>query len=154
MFNKFFFASLSLLWSIIPIAAQENIPSSCETVEKTDEEMERLPWYGNNDVLNQFRISDSAAFLFNGQSVIEDRSGNSCPDIDEMFLIPIRFWIYRETENDPATPTEVQLSHFLHLPGHNAFSCFHHHPIPAGRIIVQSQSAAPLFVPAVKMGSL
>lgn len=26
-----------------------------------------------------------------------------------MFLIPIRFWIYRETENDPAMPTEVQL---------------------------------------------
>jgi hypothetical protein len=64
MFKKFFFALLVFSYAINPLVAQENTPTSCETVEKTDEEMEQLPWYGNNDYLNQFRTSDSAAFLF------------------------------------------------------------------------------------------
>ena len=113
MLKKLFFASLFLLWTIFPLIAQENVPSSCETVEKTDEEMEQLPWYGNNDFLDQFRTSDSAALFIKGNRAVEERSGNLCPDIDGMFLIPIRFWIYRETDNDLAMPTEWQLQRMM-----------------------------------------
>lgn len=91
--------------------AQVNKPSYCETVEKTDEEMEQLPWYGNNDYLDQIR--DSAAFLFKGNMPVEERSDNSCPDIDGMLMIPIRFWIYRATDNDPAMPTDWQLQRMM-----------------------------------------
>lgn len=113
MFKKLFFTSLFLCYAILPLVAQENTPSSCETVEKTDEEMEQLPWYGNNNFLDQFRVSDSAAFLFKGDMAMEERSGNSCPDIDRMYMIPIRFWIYKETDNDPAMPTDRQLQRMM-----------------------------------------
>jgi hypothetical protein len=113
MTKKTIFILLLALCITLPLVAQEAANSSCGTIEKTDEEMERLPWYGNNDFLEQFSTSDSASFLFKKQAGIEERTAGACPEIDGAFLIPIRFWIYRETDNDPDMPDETELQDMM-----------------------------------------
>jgi hypothetical protein len=102
--KTFYFLILSLLITS-GVCAQEELIPRCGTVEKTDAEMELLPWYDNNDYLK--RLRDSTAIIFD--PVVQERSGGACSDIDGMFLIPVRFWIYRETDNDSAMPDDRDL---------------------------------------------
>lgn len=95
----------------ICLLAQSNSPI-CETIEKTDEEMERLPWYGNNTYLETLR--DSAETLLNPIKELKERNGeNMCSEIDAVLMIPIRFWIYRNNEMEGGMPNDRELQEMM-----------------------------------------
>ena len=94
------------------LAAQQDTLPPCETVERTDLEMESLPWFGNNDFLDEFRNSHDATSLFSRGLVADDRD-ESCPDLEKMYLVPIRFWIYKEDANDDLFPNERHLQRLI-----------------------------------------
>lgn len=104
--KTFYFLILSL-WGGYRLLAQEEVFSCCGTIEKTDEEMELLPWYGNNGYFEQLR--DSAQYLFSSEAAVQERLGSPCPDIDGAYLIPVRLWVYRESDNDPGMPDDLDL---------------------------------------------
>lgn len=63
----------------------------CHTLDKTDEEMESLPWYGNNEFL--YNLLDSIGY----DEFLEVKPGRSESVYEvpvSMFKIPIQFWIY------------------------------------------------------------
>lgn len=110
MQNKRHFILVFIVFILMPLSmlAQESSFPICETVEKTDEEMEQLPWYGNNAYLTVLR--DSAKMLFTPpDEIVQERGGNSCPDIDAILMIPVRFWIYRESDNESGMPDDRDL---------------------------------------------
>jgi hypothetical protein len=106
---KFTFITFLLLLGLtFSLVAQQDTLPICGTVEKTDLEMESLPWFGNNDFLDEFRSTYAAAQLINRGNIAQDRDG-VCPDLEKMYLVPIRFWIYKEDDNDNLFPNEVEL---------------------------------------------
>lgn len=107
MFNKTTFTFLLFLWVLNQSFAQQEPLSRCGTIEKTDAEMEALPWYGNGAYLDQIRISRSS--MLTGNTSVQDRDVSECPDIDAPFLLPIRFWIYRETDTETGLPNAREL---------------------------------------------
>ncbi len=94
------------IFSFSSIIAQPT--DSCGTIERTDEEMEQLPWYGNNEYL---RVVHQQAASFTEDS-IENRSGSDC-DVENALMIPVRFWIYQASETDPGIPTQLQLQRMM-----------------------------------------
>jgi PKD domain-containing protein len=78
------------------------IVDTCGTIERTDEEMELLPWFGNNEYLNT--VQQQALSLTRNKNPIENRSGNNCDEIESDWMIPVRFWIYQASANDPGIP--------------------------------------------------
>ncbi|MDX1910877.1 MAG: M43 family zinc metalloprotease [Saprospiraceae bacterium] len=94
-----FFAIVSMIlinWGVL--FSQTVSVNTCKTIEKTDEEMELLPWYGNNSFLDD--IHELAGDLFYDNNSIIERDAAACPDIEEGWLIPVRFWIYIEENED------------------------------------------------------
>jgi hypothetical protein len=84
----FILSSYSLLFS------QE---IECGTLPKTDEEMQALPWYGNNKYLEQ--LLDSINFyepnpLYYGETGLI----NEVPQSN--YKVPIQFWIYRDSNGN------------------------------------------------------
>ncbi len=89
LFLIFFFCSIIGFSAF----AQDNV-SFCETEETSEEEMQKMPWYGNNAYLQQFYDSLSATFNGNPSYRVEGTNENV------FYRIPVKFWVF----NHP-TPT-------------------------------------------------
>ena len=67
----------------------------CGTIEKTDEEMQKLPWYMNNSYL--YNLVDSIRYAHS----IESNGLKAIKNIpDAIYRIPIQFWVYRSSEGN------------------------------------------------------
>lgn len=106
---KKFIAICFVLFSFTYIQAQDI--DTCGTIERTDEEMELLPWFGNNEYLNS--INEQAESLLRDKNPVENRSGNDCGEIESDWMIPVRFWIYQASSTDPGLPTQFQLQRMM-----------------------------------------
>lgn len=105
---------LSLLFSILSNSLLAQI-DTCGTLERTDEEMELLPWYGNNDYL--LDVLDSVDMHLNedqeGQGGGHRTTDNECTDIAGPLFIPIKFIIYSENETEGGLPDEADLQFIM-----------------------------------------
>lgn len=111
--------ALFLLCANFPLKAQtDEVPyepnyetdgtDACWTVDRTEEEMEELPWYGNNAYLDQ--LADDVEDYLQSETEISFRDGEEdCFDVDSPMMIPIRFWFYQEVDNDPDMPTDLEM---------------------------------------------
>jgi hypothetical protein len=64
----------------------------CATPE-IDVDTSSIPWYGNNEILNEYL--EEYAYLLIGNNRIEGRSSDVCiDDIQDGLAIPIKFWIW------------------------------------------------------------
>ena len=61
---------LSILFYLPSLFAQDIIDETevCGTIEKKEDEMTLLPWYGNNDFLTQFQDSIDSLLNMDGNS--------------------------------------------------------------------------------------
>ena len=65
----------------------------CGTIEKTEEEFEKTPWFGNNNYLIKF--ADSIGFF--KQNPLYKGSLKYINEIPESnYKVPIQFWVYRD----------------------------------------------------------
>jgi hypothetical protein len=95
----------------VPIMAPET-DTECWTIDKTEEEMEALPWYGNNAYLDKLQDSVQQFLREETQSSFRDGDGQ-CNGSESALFIPVRFWFYQEEDNDPDMPTELQLQRMM-----------------------------------------
>ncbi|HHH55128.1 MAG TPA: hypothetical protein ENK91_15810, partial [Bacteroidetes bacterium] len=91
------------------IAQEQN--NHCGTIEKTDEEMEKLPWYGKNEYL--YNLKDSIELILQKDLPFESRNRESCNEIENQIAVPIRFFIYRENATDPGVPNDLELQDMM-----------------------------------------
>ena len=78
---------ICLLLIYFPVFSQDG-DSFCGTEETSEEEMKKLPWYNNNDYLQQFYDSLSATFSGNPAYRVEGTNENV------FYRIPVKFWVF------------------------------------------------------------
>jgi hypothetical protein len=76
----------------------------CGTTDKTETQMQSLPYYGNSQYLNTIEnrintyLNDSLA----------PRNNPLC-DVNREFIIPVKFWLWAVTAGDPNIPSAADL---------------------------------------------
>jgi hypothetical protein len=118
MKNKYIILIVLSILFYLPSALSQDETETCGTIEKTEDEMILLPWYGNNAFLDQFQGSIDSLLNIDGDSNSNSfgpESGNNinCATLDNHLFIPIRFWIYRETETEVGLPSQRQLQFMM-----------------------------------------
>jgi len=86
---------LSILLHLILITSYSQ-EIECGTIPLTDEEIELLPWYGNNDYLIQF--ADSVGLNNTDQNRLIPDELNEVPS--SLFKVPIQFWVNKDCVNE------------------------------------------------------
>lgn len=103
---------LSLLMSMIIILSiySQAIYDTCFTVERTDYQMEALPWYGNNQNLEDFL--DSVDYYLENDT-FGLRNSAQCGNTEFNLFIPIRFWFYRDSDTETGLPNDLQIQQLM-----------------------------------------
>lgn len=83
----------------------------CGTLSKSESELKKLPWYGNNNYLNLYM--DSIERSYENEVEIQLRDGNECYEIETFTIIPIQFWFYRANEFDLGFPSDIQTQEMM-----------------------------------------
>ena len=83
MHNKYLLTCLLLF--LVTYASYAQNDTRCGTYEKTDAEMQKLPWYNNNAYLQHFYDSLSATFNGNPAYRVEGTNENM------FYRIPVKF---------------------------------------------------------------
>lgn len=81
---------------------------TCGTPEKTDEEMQLLPWYGNNAYVTNLADSIETA---HSDLINTVKSNSSIPTA--LYRVPIQFWVYRSSSSDDNGMNEAYLQDLL-----------------------------------------
>jgi Secretion system C-terminal sorting domain/Pregnancy-associated plasma protein-A len=77
----------------------------CGTLSKTETEMQSLPYYGNNTTyLNSIETRLSAYF----NDSLVPRNNPLC-NVNIDFIIPVKFWLWTVSSNDPFLPSAITL---------------------------------------------
>ncbi len=101
--KKYILTSLSLLFINFAIAQIDTTNRGCSTPDIDTTEFQQLPWFDNNQFLENFL--DSIGYPAAG-------SGNRIVGDPVRFWIPIKFWIYRD-DNGNGGPTQFQIQRMI-----------------------------------------
>lgn len=88
------------------VVAQDTLSSPCWTPDIDTSEYYKLPWIGNNDLLEQFLDSIN----YDGGSGGAGQRIVGAPNVK--YWIPIKFWIYRD-DNGAGGPTLTQIQNLM-----------------------------------------
>lgn len=109
--KQFKIVLLLIVLFIISFHGYSQQEEPCGTASKSESELKKLPWYGNNNYLNLYM--DSIERSYENEVEIQLRDGNECYEVETFTIIPIQFWFYRANEFDFGFPNDIQTQEMM-----------------------------------------